>query len=110
VKLGVFLAIYHDRPLEQALDRAVALGLDAVEIATGNYPGDAHCRPATAVDERAWRFHTIGCGHDAAAWRRILVALGDAGYDGVVSIEHEDRLLPADEGLARAVSLLAGIV
>ena len=45
MKLGVFLAVYHDRPFEDALDRAVALGLDAVEIATGNYPGDAHCRP-----------------------------------------------------------------
>jgi sugar phosphate isomerase/epimerase len=52
MKLGVFLAVYHDRPLEDALDRAVALGLEAVEIATGNYPGDAHCRPAALLDDR----------------------------------------------------------
>ena len=36
-----------------ALDRAVALGLEAVEIATGNYPGDAHCRPAELLDDSA---------------------------------------------------------
>jgi sugar phosphate isomerase/epimerase len=52
VKLGVFLAAYHDRPLEAALDRAVELGLEAVEIATGNYPGDAHCRPAALLADR----------------------------------------------------------
>jgi sugar phosphate isomerase/epimerase len=52
MKLGVFLAVYHDRPLDEALDRAVALGLDAVEIATGNYPGDAHCRPAELLADR----------------------------------------------------------
>ena len=49
----MFLAVYHDRPFEQALDRAVALGLDAVEIATGNYPGDDHCRPAELLADRA---------------------------------------------------------
>jgi sugar phosphate isomerase/epimerase len=53
VNLGVFLAVYHDRPFEQALDRALALGLDAVEIATGNYPGDHHCRPAELLADRA---------------------------------------------------------
>jgi sugar phosphate isomerase/epimerase len=72
--------------------------------------GVLETRPAAAVDARAWRFRTIGCGHDAAEWGRIVAALRAVGYDGVVSIEHEDRLLPADEGLARAVSLLAGIV
>jgi sugar phosphate isomerase/epimerase len=55
VKLGVFLAVYHDRPFEDALDRAVALGLDAVEIAAGNYPGDAHCRPAELLADAAAR-------------------------------------------------------
>lgn len=54
MKLGVFLAVYHDRPFEAALDRAVELGLDTVEIATGNYPGDDHCRPAELLgDTRA---------------------------------------------------------
>jgi sugar phosphate isomerase/epimerase len=72
--------------------------------------GVLETRPASAVDARSWRFRTIGCGHDAAEWRRIVAALSAVGYDGVVSIEHEDCLLPADDGLVRAVSLLAGIV
>ena len=45
MKLGVFTVVFGDRPLEAALDRIVAAGLDCVEIGTGNYPGHAHCRP-----------------------------------------------------------------
>jgi hypothetical protein len=32
------------------------------------------------------------------------------GYDYVLSIEHEDSLLSAEEGLSRAASFLKGIV
>jgi sugar phosphate isomerase/epimerase len=45
VKLGLFLVLFADRPFEAALDQAVAASVAAVEIGTGNYPGDAHCRP-----------------------------------------------------------------
>ena len=43
MKLGVLTVVYGDRPLDAVLDRVVELGLDAVELGTGNYPGDAHC-------------------------------------------------------------------
>lgn len=43
MKLGVLTVLYGDRPLEVVLDRAAELGLDAIELGTGNYPGDAHC-------------------------------------------------------------------
>ena len=46
MKVGVFLALFGDQSLEQALDYVVAQGLDTVEIGTGNYPGDPHCKPA----------------------------------------------------------------
>jgi len=47
MKVGVFLVLFGDKSFEEALDKAKELGLDAVEIGTGNYPGDAHCK----VDE-----------------------------------------------------------
>jgi hypothetical protein len=37
VKIGVFTVLYQDLPLERALDRITALGVEAVEISTGNY-------------------------------------------------------------------------
>jgi sugar phosphate isomerase/epimerase len=45
VKLGVFTVLFGDLPFEEMLDKVVELGLDAVELGTGNYPGDAHCKP-----------------------------------------------------------------
>ena len=60
--------------------------------------------------ERSWLFRSVGWGHDALAWKQIISALRLAGYDHVVSIEHEDALLSVDEGLAAAVDLLAPIV
>jgi len=49
MKIGVFAVLFGADPLEKALDRLVALGLDAVEIGTGAYPGNAHCDPASLL-------------------------------------------------------------
>lgn len=45
MKIGVLTVLLSDRSLEDALDHLVGLGIDAVEIGTGAYPGNAHCRP-----------------------------------------------------------------
>jgi sugar phosphate isomerase/epimerase len=45
VKLGVMTVLYQDLPLEEALDRVAAMGVEAVELGTGNYPGNHHCNP-----------------------------------------------------------------
>jgi len=45
MKLGVLTALLSDRPLDEALEYVVESGLDAVELGTGNYPGNAHCNP-----------------------------------------------------------------
>lgn len=43
MKIGVFTALFGQQPLEQALDYIAASGVEAVEIGTGNYPGNPHC-------------------------------------------------------------------
>src|SRR5215213_1805381 len=45
MKVGVFTVLLADRPLEEALDYVREAGCEAVEIGTGGYPGDAHCKP-----------------------------------------------------------------
>jgi sugar phosphate isomerase/epimerase len=60
--------------------------------------------------ERSWLFRSVGWGHDARVWKEIVSALRLAGYDHVVSIEHEDALLSIDEGLKAAVDLLSTVV
>ena len=53
MKLGVFTVLFGNEPLEAALDRVVDAGIECVEIGTGNYPGDAHCRPAELLADDA---------------------------------------------------------
>jgi sugar phosphate isomerase/epimerase len=43
VKLGVLTAPFDDLPLEEVLASLAGLGVEAVELGTGNYPGSAHC-------------------------------------------------------------------
>lgn len=45
MKLGVLTVLYQGLPLEEALDKLVAMGVEAVELGTGNYPGNAHADP-----------------------------------------------------------------
>jgi sugar phosphate isomerase/epimerase len=63
-------------------------------------------KPYDQIARRAWTFRSIGYGHDAKTWKDIISALRLVGYDHVVSIEHEDALMSADEGLAKGVALL----
>jgi sugar phosphate isomerase/epimerase len=62
------------------------------------------------MPERSWLFRSVGWGHDELEWKRIASALRLAGYDYVMSIEHEDALASMDEGLRAAVDLLARVV
>jgi sugar phosphate isomerase/epimerase len=60
--------------------------------------------------ERSWLFRSVGWGHDETEWKGIVSALRLAGYDYVMSIEHEDALASVDEGLRAAVDLLSRVV
>jgi len=58
--------------------------------------------PATA----SWHFAAVGTGHDGDAWAALLGALRAAGYDGDVSIEHEDPRMGAEEGIEASLAAL----
>lgn len=55
---------------------------------------------------RSWIFRTVGYGHGREVWNDILSALRTVGYDGAVSIEHEDALMSPEEGLNKAIAFL----
>lgn len=42
MKIGIFTALFHDRPLQDALDLIAAEGIQAVEFGAGAYPGAGH--------------------------------------------------------------------
>lgn len=59
-----------------------------------------------AVAHRSWIFRSVGFGHPAKFWKDFVSALRTVGYDGVLSIEHEDALFSSEEGLRKAVATL----
>ncbi len=56
--------------------------------------------------ERSWVFRTVGYGHSPEVWNNIISTLKAVGYDGHISIEHEDGLMSAKEGLEKAIAFL----
>lgn len=60
--------------------------------------------------QRAWIFRTVGYGHGEEVWRAICSELRLAGYDYVMSIEHEDSLMTSKEGLEKAVAFLKRVM
>jgi sugar phosphate isomerase/epimerase len=66
-------------------------------------------KPYTDEKHRSWIFRTVGYGHGQEFWRHMVSELRLAGYDGVLSIEHEDSLLSINEGFTRAVSFLKDV-
>jgi sugar phosphate isomerase/epimerase len=59
---------------------------------------------------RSWIFRTCGYGHDADWWNDFISTLRMVGYDGPISIEHEDSLMSNVEGLTKAVDFLKKIL
>ena len=80
------------------------------------YPSNLQCagvldtKPYADERRRSWIFRTCGYGHGAQWWSEFISTLRMFGYDYVLSIEHEDSLLSAHEGLAKAANFLNEIV
>ena len=44
MRVGVFTALLAKFSLDQVLEKLKGLGIATVELGTGNYPGDPHCK------------------------------------------------------------------
>ena len=62
------------------------------------------------VKDRAWSYITVGYSHDEKWWREFCYRLRLNGYDGWLSIEHEDIILSRMEGMRRSVDLLQQVL
>ena len=92
-------AIYHVHAKDTMLNGPVQATTSLLEN------GDLMNIPA-----RSWSYITLGFGHGEQWWRRFCYHLRMAGYDGWLSIEHEDVLLNSLEGLEKSVALLQGVL
>ncbi|MCH8807914.1 MAG: sugar phosphate isomerase/epimerase [Planctomycetes bacterium] len=62
------------------------------------------------LHKRSWVFRTCGYGHGDEFWKPFVSMLKLKGYDGVISIEHEDALMSIQEGFEKAVEYLRGVI
>ncbi|MHC5028526.1 MAG: sugar phosphate isomerase/epimerase family protein [Planctomycetota bacterium] len=81
--------------------------LDAHEGPRNGY-NDA--RPYGDLKRRSWTFRTCGYGHGDEFWKPFISMLRRYGYDGAISIEHEDPFMSVREGFEKAVAYLKPII
>jgi sugar phosphate isomerase/epimerase len=61
------------------------------------------------IPGRAWSYITLGYGNGQGFWKDFCYRLRMAGYDGWLSIEHEDVMLSREEGVKKSVELLQAV-
>ena len=92
-------AIYYVHAKDTRIDPRIA-GVNGVIDTT----------PGSDFRHRAWSYITLGYGRDETWWRDFVAALAAEGYDGVLSIEHEDPAMSAVEGVEKSVALLRNVI
>lgn len=97
--LGKENAIHHFHAKDTKIDKANTSVNGVLDV--GSY--------ANIID-RSWVFRTVGYGNGKAVWNAIISTLKAVGYDGVISIEHEDSLMSPKEGLEKAIKFLQDVI
>jgi len=82
----------------------------AINPAMKNLNGVLDTKSYARAAERSWIFRSVGWGHSELEWKAIVSALRLAGYDYVLSIEHEDALASIHEGLKSATDFLSRVL
>ena len=88
-------AIFHFHAKDTRLDKA---NIARIGVLDNKSYGD--------IANRAWVFRSVGYGNDQFFWKEVVTALQTIGYDGTMSIEHEDGMMSIKEGLEKAIECL----
>ncbi len=108
MRVGVFTPLLAQLPLEEVLEKLESLEIDTVELGTGNYPGDPHCKLAMLdsntelidfkkkLDDHGFRISALSChgnplhpsperaAHDHDVSRRTILLAEKLGVPVVV--------------------------
>jgi sugar phosphate isomerase/epimerase len=99
MKLGVLTVLFQDKPLEFVLDHVAEMGLQAVELGAGGWPGNAHCDPVTllkdktarqallkAVEKRGLMISALSCHGNPLHPNKAIAAEYDKTYRDTVQL------------------------
>ncbi len=78
----------------------------AIDPKNSSVTGNLDTKSYGEIKKRSWIFRTCGYGHGEGFWKPFISMLRLQGYDGVLSIEHEDALMSLAEGLEKAIGFL----
>jgi sugar phosphate isomerase/epimerase len=96
MKLGVYTAILHDRPLPEALDVISSLGLEAAEINAGGFLPPVHIPIDDILESQAARDDYLGVFEDKGVVLAGLNANGNPLHPNpVIGTKHADDLRKA---------------
>lgn len=97
--LGKANAIYHVHAKDTKIDKANTSVNGVLDVASYE-----------SILSRSWVFRTVGYGNGKEVWNSIISTLKAVGYDGVISIEHEDSMMSSKEGLEKAIKFLQDVI
>src|SRR5579863_5086804 len=99
MRVGVFTPLLSQLSLTAALKKLKLLQIDTVELGTGNYPGDAHCKLSMLEDAAALaEFQRVLADHGAT-----ISALSSHGNP----LRSEETRAQHDREVSRKTILLA---
>jgi sugar phosphate isomerase/epimerase len=81
-----------------------------IETRAAGLNGRLETKPGAEPQHRAWNYVTLGYGQSENWWRRFCSTLHQAGYDDVLSIEHEDMSMSPLDGVEKSVRLLREVM
>jgi len=92
-------AIYHTHAKDTFINRPVCATTSRLENGS-----------LADIPARAWSYITLGYGNGENWWKDFCYRLRMAGYDGWLSIEHEDVMLSREEGVRKSADLLRNVM
>jgi sugar phosphate isomerase/epimerase len=90
-RLGDAIGFVHGKDTQLHPDRIAMHG-----VLDFRWPADADTMP--------WHFCAVGSGRPTSEWASLLAALRDHGYDGPISVEHEDPNLEPEAGIDASIA------
>ncbi|WP_296828674.1 sugar phosphate isomerase/epimerase [uncultured Megasphaera sp.] len=102
------------------IDMAMALGGDAIyHVHAKDLRKEKHKFAANGgletkffdrYNERTWNYVALGYGEDRRWWKEFFSVLSMMGYDGPVSLEIEDKTMPALTAIKKSINFLHDVL
>jgi sugar phosphate isomerase/epimerase len=105
MRIGVFTALFQQYKLEEALDKAVAAGVTAVEIGAGGYPGSQHCRVDDLLNSQGEREAFLNAIHSRGLILSALSVHNNPLHPDTAVAQEADQVLRNAVKLAQALGV-----